>query len=170
MAKPCSSGSSARPTARVRGSFASAAAVGDAAQFGDAVLAQDGGEPVGRAFAIGGDRRAAAGFLLGGEIVAHRVEQVDPGVGALGGEIFRRPRAGVERVAHAPTLSSPASGEGDEAASRPDVRLPPPLAGEGRGGGIREASSGIGNGDSCTVARPESAFANPPRRETSGPA
>ena len=96
--------------------------VGDAAQFGDAVLAQHGGEPVGRAFAIGGDRGAAAGFLLGGEIVAHRVEQVDAGVGALGGEIFRRAGAGVEGVGVA--LIGRANGESCTTA-RPATRLRP---------------------------------------------
>ena len=98
------------------GKFRERGGVGDAAQFGDAVLAQDGGEPVGRTFAIGGDRRAAAGFLLGGEIVAHGVEQVDPGVGALGGEVFRGAGAGVERVGMPPEVTPP---------------CPPPLAGEG---------------------------------------
>ncbi len=98
VAKPCSSGSSARPTARCCGQFRERGGVGDAAQFGDAVLAQYRGEPVGRAFAVGGDHGALAGFLLGGEVVAHRVEQVEVGAGALGGEIFRGAGAGVERV------------------------------------------------------------------------
>ena len=50
-------------------------AVGDAAQIGEAALAQHGGEAVGRALAIGGDRGVPAGFALGCEIVAHRLEQ-----------------------------------------------------------------------------------------------
>ena len=97
VAKPCSNGRIARPVAGF-GNLASAVAVGDPPQVAEAALAQHRPETVGRAFAIGGDRGPAAGLLLGGEVVAHRFEQVDPGIGALGGEILRRPRAGVERI------------------------------------------------------------------------
>ncbi len=97
VVKPCSSGSTASPTAD-RGNAVERVAVGDAAQIGDAALAQHGGEPVGRALAEGGDRGLAAGFALGFEIVAHRLEQLDLGIGALGGEIAHRPRAGIELV------------------------------------------------------------------------
>ena len=83
---------------RRRGQRRQRIAIGDAAQIGDAALVQHGGEPVGRALAKGGDRGLAAGFALGVEIVAHRLEQHDVGVGALGCEIARRPRAGVELV------------------------------------------------------------------------
>jgi hypothetical protein len=93
VAKPCSSGRIARPTAE-RGSLR-ARRHSRPAQIGEAALAQHRGEPVGGTGAIGGNRGALAGFALGVEIVAHRLEQLDLRVGPLGGEILRRPRAGI---------------------------------------------------------------------------
>ena len=78
--------------------FPEGGAVGDPAQLAQPMLAQHRGEPVGRALAIGRDRGAPAGFLFCGQVIAHRVEQLHPGVGALGGEVSRRPGAGIERV------------------------------------------------------------------------
>ena len=77
-------------------------AVGDPAQIGDAALAKYGQQPVGRSGAERGDRYFAAGFPLGFEIIAHRLEQHDIRVGALGCEILRRAGTGIERVALAP--------------------------------------------------------------------
>ena len=47
-------------------------------------------------------RRAGRLCCSSVEIVAHRIEQLDLGVGALGGEISHRPGAGIERVAQSP--------------------------------------------------------------------
>ena len=81
------------------GQFCERVAVGDPAQIAEPALAQHRGEPVGRALAIGRDRGAPAGFMLGVEIVAHRVEQLHLGVGAFGGKTLCRPRPGIDGVA-----------------------------------------------------------------------
>ena len=60
------------------------------------MFAQHSAEPVGRTLGIGGDRGVTAGFAFAVEVIAHRVEQVEIGIGALGGEILRRPRPGIE--------------------------------------------------------------------------
>ena len=74
------------------------AAVGDAAQIGNSALAQHAEEALGRAFAKGGDCGLMAGFALGFEVVAYRLEQRHFRVGALSGEIAHRAGAGVELV------------------------------------------------------------------------
>ena len=96
-------------------------AVGNAAQVGDAALAQHGQEALGGALAEGGDCRPPAGFALGREVVAHRLEERDVRIGALDREIARRAGAGIEPLAVALRR-----GEGREPDDRPAAlsRLP----------------------------------------------
>src|SRR4029077_14243519 len=72
---------------------------GNSAQVGDPALAQHGQEALGGAFAEGGDGGLSAGFALGLEIVAHRLEQHDVWIGAFDREIARRTGAGIEPLA-----------------------------------------------------------------------
>ena len=72
--------------------------IGDAAEIGNAALAQHGQETVGRARAECGDRGLAAGFSLGFEVVADRLEEHNVRVGALGREATRRAGAGIEGI------------------------------------------------------------------------
>ena len=71
-------------------------AIGHRPQIRKAALAQHRRQPLGGAGAVRGDRRTLARFALAVEMVAHRLEQIDLRVGALGGEILRWPRASIE--------------------------------------------------------------------------
>ena len=73
-------------------------AIGDPVRAGDAVLAQHGSEPVGRAGAERRHRDLSAGASLRFEIGADRGEQPALRIGALDGEMARRPGAGIEPV------------------------------------------------------------------------
>ncbi len=67
----------------------------------EAALLQHALDPVGGAGAVGQDERAAAGALLRREMIAHGVEHIELGIGALGGEVAAgaRPRVDGERRA-----------------------------------------------------------------------
>ena len=74
-------------------------AIGDPAQIGNAAVAEHGQQPVGRTGAERGNRGLTAGFALGCEVIADRLEQHDVRVGAFGCETAGRASAGIEGVA-----------------------------------------------------------------------